>query len=933
LSTEITSLVVSFGADTKDFLKGLDDIDKSSNALSRTADMLGNAFKLAFGVGVAAAAGLTAVIGKSVSAAADMEQGVADIGATMVLSADQTQQLQDHIMDLGLDPNLKVSATEAAGAVLSLGQAGLDMEQILGGASKATVLLANATGLKGDSGFAAAANIATDVMQQFNISAGQMDAAVDQIAGTTIASKFTIDDYRLAIAQAGGVAGALGVEFDDFNAAIAATSSSFSSGSDAGTSFKRFLQTLNPVSNNAQDWMEHLGLFTKEAGSAFYDAAGNMKSMEEIAGLLNIALGGLSEAEKNEATSRIFGTDAMRTALALAEGGAPIIAKMKGAIGKVDAEELATKRMDTFKGAMEIAQGVIETISISIGNKFLPVLRPLVERFTELATTYGPALIAFFGQLAEGLAALISPMLDASFGTGGLFENLKGVGETVANVMEAVKLFVKPLTDAIAKFVNWKDVLRALGILLAGPVLGAIGAVISGIVGFLAPIAGLIAAVAALRYAWENDFMGIRTSTLTVLNNITDWFYTKSGIWKGTWEETLKYLTWWANGGWKNAIFFPLRSRLIEIGWEFNEFKMKAVNLFTEWKTKVVEIIAGWIEKTKHTFGDWRNKVMEIWNDWYGRVTNIIDDFIDINMTKFTTWKNNINGIVRDVKEWFIDKWQAVIDWWDRNIRPWVDRGRDIIQGLWDGVKEVWHRFTSWTGDTFRGWVNWFDDLFQFGSPSKIMIQRGQWLMEGLAQGIEDSSGLVADALGKASDDWIAPTTFSPGMSLLSALGTEKADSFIDDIKKMGVNAQKALEAGGVAKGNAAYAFADTLTKESAGSSIAKLFEDITGLVSQLNAKGVSGPKNNLLSMSDFLDKLTAGEMTTYAPPAEPSMGGGGELTEMVVDMLKSILVELRNNGLIDKQGFERLAAGMGRGSGSGDDYGAQTSFVAAGRR
>ena len=74
------------------------------------------------------------------SEAGDMEQKVADIAAVMGLAKDQTAPLKALIQDLGIDPKLKVSATEAAGAVEMLARNGLSMDAILGGAARSTVL-------------------------------------------------------------------------------------------------------------------------------------------------------------------------------------------------------------------------------------------------------------------------------------------------------------------------------------------------------------------------------------------------------------------------------------------------------------------------------------------------------------------------------------------------------------------------------------------------------------------------------------------------------------------------------------------------------------------------------------------------------------------------------------------------------------------------
>ena len=426
----------------------------AGKTLGGLAGVLSGALELG---ATAALAGLTALgvgIGKSVMAAADFEQQMADIAAVMGKSTEELGPLKELIQNLGFDPQLKVSAVEAADAVEMLVKNGVELDDIMAGAARSAILLANAT----NDDFALAADVATDAMLQFNISAEDMSKAVDGIIGVTQASKFDINDYALAIGQAGGVAGSVGVDFDDFNAAIAATSSSFASGSDAGTSFKVFLQNLVPDTNKSADAMRDLGLFSGlSAGefdklqgkisdteqkiaaldptsknyaeqldkltlklsqqrselvagnSAFFDANGNMKSMEDIAGALQTAFGGLSDAERIQTASTIFGTDAMRTALALAEGGRETIVKYKEVIGNTSAEDAAATRMDTLKGKWEIFQGQVEGLSIAIGEKFLPVSERVVTWASSMAEKYGPDLI----KTAEDIATKFSTLIDA----------------------------------------------------------------------------------------------------------------------------------------------------------------------------------------------------------------------------------------------------------------------------------------------------------------------------------------------------------------------------------------------------------------------------------------------------------------------------------------------------------------------------------------
>lgn len=779
MGTEIASLYAAIGASTKDFDDALRDTDKKMSGLDKTTNALGVSLKAAFAVGVAGAVAFGAAIGKTVKMAADFEQGVADIGAMMTLTDDETVKLADHIMDLGLDPNLKVSAGEAQEAIMSLGTAGLTLDQIMNGASEATVLLANATG----GAFGDAASIATDVMAQFNITAEDMQQAVNQITGTTVASKFSIQDYQLAIGQAGGVAGMVGVTFEDFNAYIAATSSSFNSGSDAATSFKTFLQRLVPTTNDAKEAMIELGLSTgDDVVTAFFNANGSMKSAEEIAGALQTAFSGLSDAQKNEAASTIFGTDAMRTALSLASGGTAIIQKMKGEIGKVDAEELAAKRMDTFKGAMEIAWGVIETLSISIGQKFLPVLRPLVETFTQLAQTYGPSVIAFFGQVAERMAAWIEQTRQAVTGGMGPFvEKLKQIWEIGTQVVKGIGDFIDsftkmymPVTNAIAKFMGWKDVLTAIGILLAGPILAAIGGFVAAMWPVITTIAAVTAAVAALRWAWQNDFMGIQTYTRNWLNKISNWFFVESGIWQGTWEETISWIGEAVRYFFRYTLYNFIVGNLANIREGIRFWTTKTRDLIVDdWAVKVRDAIAHWASVITFHFNHTKDLIIEAWNKWVGPTIKDLTDWISVTKSRLDNWVTYWKDKFLDWKDDLIGKFEKVFGWF--KPREWWQKGVDIVQGLWDGMGDVWERFMLWWNGVWgKNLTKTVEVKMQTHSPSKVMEKLGGYVVEGFAIGADEAMPMVYGAM-----DGLATASMSAGASAQPSVSTSRIEELL----------------------------------------------------------------------------------------------------------------------------------------------------------
>lgn len=584
--------------------KGIDnylkDVKRAENETQGMAGKLGKAYdsmgKSVLGAAttmgktfVAAAAAATVAVGafvaNGINKASDLESKMGGIASIMGETKDAIEPLKDLILDLGMDPNLKVDATEAADAIEKLASNGLTMTQIMDGAAKSTVLLANATGADFDT----AAAVATDAMALFNIKAEDMMSAVNGITGVTVASKFGINDYKMALAQAGGVAAASGVEMDDFNTTIAGISNYFAAGADAGTSYKTMLLRLVPSTDAASVAMDKLGLTTFDSSAAmkmleasgvkplsdstqgltsqlygvwaathkteassdtamqkfsewqhatgvlsnaFYDANGNMKSMSEISVLLNGALKGLSEEEKSKALNTIFGTDAMRAAVGVAEQGAVVYtdqataAKALGVsfeslngvidggitkfealqiqIGKTDAVESAKIRMDNFKGSMEILQGVIDTVALKIGFAFLPMLKEMADRISEFISANSEQIIAFFEGFASAIERLVS---------GSPWQEI--FPSWLVATIETITANIDLLTGALG---------GVAALLASAGIAAAVSGIAAALAGLLSPMVLMIAGAAALGAAWNSNFLGMKDATFAAITAITTAF-------------------------------------------------------------------------------------------------------------------------------------------------------------------------------------------------------------------------------------------------------------------------------------------------------------------------------------------------------------------------------------------------------------------------
>lgn len=369
----LAKLNVLIGANVRGLRSGLDQAEKTLIARQKVFKKVGSDMTKAISLPFAAFAGF------AVKSAADYEQSMNGVLAVTKGAEAQFESLKDKAKELGRTTSF--SASQSAQAIEMLGRNGLTATQILDGAADASIRLAEAT--KAD--LSIAADIATDAMAQFGIESKNMMGVVDLIAGTTSNSKFAIEDFQLAMAQAGGVAGAVGVNFKDFTTSIAAISPSFASGSDAGTSFKTFLTRLVPQSKEAAELMKQLGIITSDGANQFFNASGEMRGMAEVSEVLKNAFGGLSEEQINMASKTIFGTDAMRAGIMLAKTGSGEFEKLADSINEVSATEMAEKRLMGFNGAMKRMQSAFESLQIAFAESgILDFLTKMVEKLAKL---------------------------------------------------------------------------------------------------------------------------------------------------------------------------------------------------------------------------------------------------------------------------------------------------------------------------------------------------------------------------------------------------------------------------------------------------------------------------------------------------------------------------------------------------------------------
>jgi len=365
-------LLVQILGDTVQAEKALGKVNKGLDGFANKAEAVGALLTKAVTlplVGLGAA---------SLKVAGDFDANMAVLQATSKATGADLEMLRAMAEELGEDLTLPgTSAADAAEAMLELSKAGLDVNEIMGAARG--VLQLSAAGQLSN---AAAAEAAADALNAFNLEGDQAVRVADLLAASSNASSAEVSDMSDGMKMAAAVFAAADIPIEDLVTTLAQMANAGIKGSDAGTSLKQMILSLQAPTDKASGLMEDLGI-------QIYDASGQMLDMDEIISSFNGALSGLTQEQRNAALATIFGSDAVRAANVVLMGGVDAFTEMKVAVTETGAAaDLAAARMEGLKGSAEKLKSSIETA-------LLAGIQPFKQDIEDMTTKVAEAVNSF----------------------------------------------------------------------------------------------------------------------------------------------------------------------------------------------------------------------------------------------------------------------------------------------------------------------------------------------------------------------------------------------------------------------------------------------------------------------------------------------------------------------------------------------------------
>lgn len=709
LRADLSASAAKFEEDMGRAAAALERFGKKASRIGNTLETAGLRITAALTVPMAAL-GATAI-----KTGGNYEAAMNRVQAATLASEKEMDRLHKTARALGKDLNNNADAIQAAEGMEILAKNGLSVSQMLDGALDASIRLSAATRAE----LAPAADVATDVMLQFGKSAKDLGPVVDGIVGTLLESKFGFDDYRLALGQAGGVAGGVGVEFTEFNAVIAATSALFNGGSDAGTSFKTFLASLPGISGPAAKAIERYGL-------KFFDAEGNMRSMVEITGELQTKLGGLNEKAKLDALQQIFGRDAMRTAIGLMATGADELGRLEEKIASASAQDQMDALLKGWNGMLvrlgkaftELRIRIAESGILDLATRMGEQLTQLVIRISEL-----PDSVLAFGTALGAAVAVIGPLL---VGLGAIMNALAGLAPLFTMVASQAGLIAPVVARVGLLFARFGS--------LTNPVTAAIAFLISSVVKFRGIFSESFAFIGEAVQQWlVPAFEKVKSAFTNVIAAF-------AGAKAGPIGQFFEFLQW---------VVAEVTGLLLKF----------AGGLLV----RIVSIVAGAFATLLQLVADTINVISSLLSgDFAGAfdaalslVRNVVSGILDILDSLIPGARNVITAVVGFFQGLLVRGIQSALAWIENRFPGLINAMASAARAVVNWAKWMLESVKVWLNDKFGPVIAWARNRLRELNNLWSRIRRRQAELKG-----EDASGAPADVTLEDTPD--APAA-SPG--------------------------------------------------------------------------------------------------------------------------------------------------------------------------
>lgn len=397
------------------------DLDSSGieKGLSRLGSITAKGLKVATATIAGTSTALAGMATAAIKVGSDFEAGMSRVKAISGATGDEFEQLREQAIQLGADTAF--SSSEAAQGMENLAAAGFETKEIMD-AMPGLLDLAAASG----EDLASSSDIAAATLRGFGLAASEAGHVADVLAENANRTNSSVAETGEAMKYIAPLARAAGIRMEETAAAIGIMANAGIQGSQAGTTLRGALSRLSKPTDDMQQAMDELGV-------SFYDSEGKMLSLADQVGMLQSAMEGMTDEQKNNYLVTLYGQEALSGMLALINEGPESLSDLTAAYEACDgsAKTAAETMQDNLKGAVEQLKGSAESLGIVF--------------YDSVADNMKNAAIAATDS--------VNNITDA-FNNGGLDTAIEAAGNEFANLATKAAEHAPDMVDAAVSFIQ-----------------------------------------------------------------------------------------------------------------------------------------------------------------------------------------------------------------------------------------------------------------------------------------------------------------------------------------------------------------------------------------------------------------------------------------------------------------------------------------------
>ena len=432
------------------------------------------------------------------------------------------------------------------------------------------------------------------------------------------------------------------------------------------------------------------------------------------------------------------------------------------------------------------ALGGIAQISGGLLSALMPLVRATAQLASMIADSLNPAVTALRVTFAvmqpqlQRIGDVVGGALSRAFT--GLKPGIDAIVEGFVELLPLIRQFLDPIEDlavAVAPLIEIVGVLA--GKLIAGLAPAIFRIIEAGLQMRLIVLEGLVPVLTALSNFLVEELGPAFDELLPVIiaffNGIATAAEFGVSVFRPIFELFVDMLSVVLPAAFESAktaitIAWDAIVLVVETAWDIIEGVFLVITRFLSgdfagaWralKDMIVDVFSGIWDFIVETV----NNIIEFFSsDAVGRLASAVSGMFQAAWEKVSGWMtdiwNSVTDTTDDIIQWIKDLPAEILEA-AGNANEWLfNIGKDIVNGLIEGLKDAAGGLKDIVNDFIIEPVKgFFSEAFDFGSPSKVTKQWGNWIGEGLAIGMTDAERQVV-----AAAEAITLAAALPGMNL-----------------------------------------------------------------------------------------------------------------------------------------------------------------------